>query len=178
MRTIKTYPISDFEELKFKILGWAQQFNEVVWLDGNDYPLKEEKFRAILAVDALTSLMTDSYQGFDMLKEYQTATMDWIFGFLSYDLKNDVEDLRSNNQDGLGFPDLYFFQPQKLFLFSDDTVEIQYLNGVAHEMETDWVDIQNFIAERDTGFQNPMKIQSRTSRESYLRKVKEILGHI
>ena len=53
---------------------------------------------------------------FEKLKEYQTYTNDWIFGYLTYDLKNDVEDLKSNNFDGLEFPDLYFFQPKKLFL--------------------------------------------------------------
>jgi para-aminobenzoate synthetase component 1 len=31
------------------------------------------------------------------------------------------------NFDGLGFPDLFFFQPKKLFLLNDIEVEIQYL---------------------------------------------------
>ena len=30
-------------------------------------------------------------------------------------LKNDVESLESNNFDGLQFPELYFFQPKKIF---------------------------------------------------------------
>src|SRR5690606_13275911 len=111
MRTLKTYPLSNLEFLKPKILNWAQQFDEIIWLDGNDYPLKEQTFKAVLAVDAFTGQQTDFQHSFDKLEEYQTITADWIFGYLSYALKNDVENLQSKNHDGLGFPDLYFFQP-------------------------------------------------------------------
>src|SRR5690606_39432371 len=92
---------------------------------------------AVLAVDAFTSIQTDYHNAFENLKEYQSITKDWIFGYLTYDLKNDVEDLKSENFDGLQFPDLYFFQPKKLFLFKDNQVEIQYLNAVSDELETD-----------------------------------------
>jgi hypothetical protein len=65
---------------------------------------------------------------FEDLKQYQQVTKDWLFGYLSYDLKNDIEELQSHNFDGLEFPDLYFFQPKKLFLLKGNELEIQYLN--------------------------------------------------
>ena len=106
MRTVKKYPFSLTEDSKTKLLQWAQQFDEVVWMDSNNYSQKHETYQAILAVDAFTSIKTDAYTAFDKLKDYQTTTADWIFGYLTYDLKNDVEKLNSNNFDGLGFPDL------------------------------------------------------------------------
>ncbi len=99
--------------LKEQLLQWSQQFDDVVWLDSNNYHQKYAKHDAVLAIDAFTSIQTDYHNAFEKLKEYQTITKDWIFGYLSYDLKNDVEDLQSNNFDGLAFPDLYFFQPKK-----------------------------------------------------------------
>ena len=36
---------------------------------------------------------------------------DWIFCAFSYDLKNEIENLRSKNPDGIGFPSCQFFQP-------------------------------------------------------------------
>ncbi len=92
----------------------AQQHTEIIWLDSNNYRHLYPTFDAVLAVDALTAIKTDYHHAFDDLKEYQTVTADWIFGYLSYDLKNDVERLTSSNADQLGFPDLYFFQPKKL----------------------------------------------------------------
>ncbi len=107
MRVIKKYSIQLNEVLKKQILNWSQQFDEVIWLDTNEHQLNHTYYKAILAVDAITSIRTDFQNSFEELEEYQTLSKDWLFGYLSYDLKNDVENLSSNNFDGLYFPDLY-----------------------------------------------------------------------
>ncbi len=178
MRTIKKHSLSDLEMLKPKILNWAKQYEEVIWLDGNDYPQKEQNYRAVLAIDAFTALKTDAYQGFDKLREYQSTAKDWVFGYLTYDLKNDVENLNSQNSDGLDFPDLYFFQPKKVFLFSEDFVEVQYLNMVADEIESDWVSILENNSFENNSFENKIEIQNRTSKKEYIEKVNKALEYI
>lgn len=178
MRTLRKYPFSLTEASKKRFLLWAQQFDEIVWLDSNNYSQTHQTYQAILAVDAFTALKTDSQNAFGKLKEYQNTTKDWLFGYLSYDLKNDVENLKSNNYDGLNFPDLYFFQPKKLFLFSEEQVEIQYLNMVSDELEEDWKTISNLVFEPDAVEAKSYTIQARTSKNSYLEKVNEMLGHI
>ena len=109
MRTTKTYTLDNPSRFKSKLLQWAQQFDEIIWLDSNNYTQQHSSYDAILAIDAFTSIKTDYYSCFDKLKEYQEQTADWIFGYLSYDLKNDTENLASKNPDNLEFPDLYFF---------------------------------------------------------------------
>ncbi len=179
MRTVKKYPFSLTEASKNRLLQWAQQFQEFVWLDSNNYPQTHETYQAILAVDAFTALKTDSQDAFDKLKEYQSTTADWIFGYLSYDLKNDVENLHSKNIDGLDFPDLYFFQPKKLFLFSENYVEMHYLNIASDEMEEDFNAIFEIIQQpEESKILKPIKISVRTSKDSYLQKVEEVLEHI
>ena len=179
MRTLKKYPFSLTEDAKNHLLQWTQQFQEVVWLDSNNYSQTHGTFQAILAVDAFTALKTDSQNAFDKLKEYQTITSDWLFGYLSYDLKNDVEKLRSNNFDGLSFPDLYFFQPKKLFLFSENSVELHYLNMVSDELESDWKAISEIIFKlEEPETSKALSISLRTSKDNYLQKVGEILDHI
>ncbi|MCG2418320.1 aminodeoxychorismate synthase component I [Aequorivita sp. F47161] len=179
MRTIKKLSFSLNEVNKTRLLHWAQQFEEVVWLDSNNYSQKHETYQALLAVDAFTALKTDVYDAFSKLKEYQTTTADWIFGYLTYDLKNDVEKLHSNNFDGLNFPDLYFFQPKKIFLFSENSVELHYLNMVADEIEEDWASISKSLQKRGTDKNlNPVKINIRTTKDNYIRKVEEVLEHI
>lgn len=168
---------------KTKLLQWAQQFDEVIWLDSNQHQQKHTYYKAILAIDAFTSIKTDNQDAFNKLEEYQKTTKDWIFGYLSYDVKNDVEKLSSSNFDGLHFPELYFFQPKKLFLFSETEVEIQYLNFIAEELEDDWNEIYNLCESqlqsnylKETS--NPIKIQLRTSKDSYFDKFVTILKHI
>ncbi|MDN3724071.1 anthranilate synthase component I family protein [Aequorivita sp. SDUM287046] len=179
MRTVKVFSFPLTDKSKNAILQWSRQFSEVVWLDGNNYSTKHCTFQAVLAVDAFTALKTDSHNAFQQLHEYQSMTADWIFGYVSYDLKNDVENLHSNNFDGLNFPDLYFFQPKKLFLFYDDCVEVHYLNMVSDEMDADLklITEPSIQAEKSEPLK-PLNIQSRTSRESYIQKVENVLEHI
>src|SRR5690606_6814050 len=100
-------------------------------------------YDVLVAVDAFTSIKTDSFQAFKELDAYQKNTKDWLFGYLSYDLKNDIEPLQSDNFDGLNFPELYFFQPQKLFLIHGNSLEMHYLNFIAEEMDIDLKTIYN-----------------------------------
>jgi para-aminobenzoate synthetase component 1 len=151
----------------------------VIWLDSNDYKQKHSKYEAVLAVEAFTAIETSAAGAFDRLQEYQQITKDWLFGYLTYDLKNDVEELTSENPDGLNFPDLYFFQPKKLFLLKGDTLELQYLRMVDDEMDDDLKAIFNLHKEDPKKtFLGPVEIQPRLPKSEYLEKVKEMLGHI
>ena len=180
MRTHQTNIVKDIETFKQRLLAWSTQFEEVVWLDSNNYSQRYSSYDAILAVDAFTAIQTDYTNAFEKLKEYQTITNDWVFGYLTYDLKNDVEVLTSNNFDELEFPDLYFFQPKKLFLIKGNQVEIQYLNAVEDELEDDLSQIEkekNLENNSDTNKED-VKIKLRIHKDEYFEKVGKVLEHI
>jgi len=159
-------------------LAWSQQFDDVLWLDSNDYPQKESSYDAILAVDAFTSIKTDYFNAFEKLKEYQTVTNDWIFGYLTYDLKNDLEDLKSENFDGLHFPDLFFFQPKKLFLLKGNMLEIQYLKMVDDEVNNDLNEIHQIPDYTPSNISSAVKIKLRIHKDEYFEKLNSMLAHI
>jgi para-aminobenzoate synthetase component 1 len=169
--------IPDPEQFKQQLLSWSQQFREVVFLDSNTYPQEYSSFDCMMAVDAFTSLKTDYHNAFEDLKQYQQTTKDWLFGYLSYDLKNDVEPLRSSNFDGLHFPDLFFFQPKKIFLLKGNELEIKYLLFCDDELEEDFEEI---IQNKNDSFEalDKVEVQQRISKESYLEKVTKMLEHI
>jgi para-aminobenzoate synthetase component I len=177
LRTVITKDISQFLNFKNQLLHWANQHREVVFLDSNDYHQKYSSYDVVLAVNAFTSIKTDYENAFQDLYQYQSQTKDWLFGYLSYDLKNDTEALQSNNFDGLNFPDLFFFQPKKLFLIKENQVEIQYLRMCDDEIEADFNDIVlsklcDFATLRE------ITINQRISKENYLSKVSKMLEHI
>ena len=164
-------------QFKHQLLTWGQQFQEIVYLDSNNYPQRYSSYDCILAVDAFTSIKTDYHNVFEDLKQYQQVSKDWIFGYLSYDLKNDNEDLSSNNFDGLGFPDLFFFQPKKLFLLKGNQLEIQYLNMCDDEVEQDLEEVSLHVLDiREQT--SKIEINQRISKDNYLEKVSKILKHI
>lgn len=176
LRTSIKITLENPSEFKIQLLLWSQQFREAIFLDSNNYDQKYSSFDAVLAVDAFTSVKTDEHNAFEDLKQYQQITKDWLFGYLSYDLKNDTEELKSSNYDGLHFPDVFFFQPKKLFLLKEDQLEIQYLNMCDDEVEEDLEDIRNQKSEISQ--KSEIKIQQRISKESYLEKVSTMLEHI
>lgn len=160
-----------------QILNWGQQFREIVFLDSNHYPQQYGSYDCVLACEAFTSIKTDYHNAFEDLKQYQQETKDWLFGYLSYDLKNDTEKLTSGNFDGLHFPDLFFFQPKKLFLLKGNELEICYLNMCDDEWEADFEAISN-VQLAISNQLSEIFIQPRISKERYLQKVNEMLQHI
>lgn len=160
------------------MLIWSQLFNEVVWMDSNAHKDHFSSYDAILAVGSQSSLQTSYHEAFEQLKEYQSQVNDWIFGYLTYDLKNDLEDLTSENYDGLQFPDLFFFQPKKLILIKDTTVEFHYLKTVESDLETDLITIQQFNNSTLQQSKNDIKIKLRIHKDAYFEKVSAMLDHI
>jgi para-aminobenzoate synthetase component I len=179
LRTTQNHQPKNIETFKQNLLLWSQQFDDVVWLDSNNHKDQYSNYDAVLAVDAFTTIRTDFFDAFERLKEYQTSVKDWIFGYLTYDLKNTTERLKSENFDGLDFPDLYFFQPKKLFLFKDNQVEIQYLKMVDDEIADDLLSINSCVSPSavETS-QNPIKIKLRIHKDEYFEKVTKMLDHI
>lgn len=183
-RTTRTYSIKSISNLNEKLLQWAQQYETAVWLDSNHHNQGYTSFHSILAVDEFTSIQTDVVNAFEKLKEYQSITQDYLFGYLSYDVKNATENLTSTNSDGLGFAELFFFQPQKILFIKNDSIEFQYLTMVDDEIDTDFEAIcTQEIKQKNTAstrLENGgnIVIKPRIQKQDYLFKVGEILEHI
>ncbi|MEO2126673.1 MAG: aminodeoxychorismate synthase component I [Christiangramia sp.] len=177
MRTSKSFKLAEPDIFKKKLLSWSRQFREIAWLDSNNHESNTGEYEAVLAVEAFTAIKTDHFGAFDKLKEYQETTADWIFGYLSYDLKNDVEDLKSANFDGLQFPDLYFFQPQKLIFLKEHTAEFVYLRMVDDEIDGDFEAIRQTEVEEVASLPQ-LSMQPRISKTDYFEKLEQLLRYI
>lgn len=178
-RTSIQFQVKNIAEFKTQLLVWAQQFEIAVWLDSNNYDQKYSNFDAVLAVDAISKIESSYNNAFSQLKKYRSEAKDYIFGYLGYDLKNDVEDLTSSNFDGLNFPDLLFFQPKKLFFIKGNTVEIKYISAFEQEIETDLEKIGKLKAKsQKLNVKNKLKIKLRIHKDDYYKKINTILNHI
>lgn len=181
MRTNISKYIHNVALFKEQLLYWSHQFREVVVLDSNIESNENQLYKSydlVVAVEAFTSIQTDYEKAFEDVYQYQSKANDWLFGYLSYDLKNDVEHLKSQNFDGLQFPDLYFFQPKKIFLLKGNSVEIQYLNMCDDEVEFDFEEITQSPKAKAKSQELPINIQQRISKENYLKKTEKMLAHI
>lgn len=125
----------------------------------------------MIAAAAQDELKCSACNAFDQLKSFYATHKQWIFGFFSYDLKNEIEDLSSSHLDGLDFPDLYFFVPKYLIAFKDGKAEVL----IGHHSILD--DIESFRSEAETKL-NSIKIAQRLSKDQYIHKVEALQDHI
>ncbi|TAF59109.1 MAG: anthranilate synthase component I family protein, partial [Flavobacterium sp.] len=177
MRVSEFYTIDNPSLFKEQLLHWAQQFREVAFLDSNNYPQAYSSYDCLLAVDAFTLLQTDNDNAFEDLKQYQQTTKDWLFGYLSYDLKNDSERLQSNNFDGLDFPDLFFFQPKKIFLLKGNQLETRYLHLCDDELQEDYQDITTIVLQQSSASES-VEVQARIDQKKYIEQVQKMQEYI
>ena len=169
-----TVSLSDIETFKAKALAWANHFRVVCLLDSNNYPHKNYTSKEwVLAIDATEEIACNE-NAFDALKEFQAKANATIFGFLSYDLKNEIENLESGNDDGLKFPELFFFKPRYVFEISGDKLTVNRNYPETFEL------IER-IRQQDTIHETQdlkHELQARTSKETYLENIEKIRAQI
>ena len=121
-----TFTIDDIILFKKKAFAWAVPFERICYLDSNQHVSNYSKYEALLAVGVEDEILSDERKGlsFELLKLFYENKKDWLFGFLSYDLKNEVEDLNSTNFDNIELPNLHFFQPKIVIEFSEKEIRI------------------------------------------------------
>ena len=100
----------------------------------------------------------------------------YIFGTLSYDLKNQLFDLTSTNHDGVEFPDYFFFVPSHVVKLYKEHAE--FVQGTK---DPDCLEfLNNFLEEEtDQNFHHfPYTFTARTYKEKYLDQVQALKNHI
>ncbi len=179
MRIVDHITIDDVSHLKSQLIAWAQNYETVCWLDSNEHRDKYGNFDALLGLGVASSLTTGTEKAFSKLESYRKKTKDWILGYLSYDLKNNLEKLKSENLDSLKIPDLYFFQPQKLFVLKGNILSLHYIPAVSADLETDKKDILAATeAKVSNSSENKLKIKLRIHKDDYKDRVEKMLAHI
>lgn len=175
MRTHHNFPFDSLSRIKSALLEWSKGYEDALWLDSNSHQDQYSSFEACLAVG-----FAQTYESLDELHEFVGQQKDWLFGYFTYDVKNQIEDLTSGNVDSLDFPEMHFFQPQKIIIIKDGRLHFKYLNSHAQESERDYEAILNlqFVQTYQEKKKNAINIQSRLTKETYLDKANHFLEHI
>lgn len=104
--------------------GITSVFDSVAYLNSND--VNKTSMIAIGSLDEYVINQNDEGNSFERLQNFIDLNADWLFGYLTYDLKNHIECLSSENFDNLEFPLARFFRPEIVAIVKDDKLEIQY----------------------------------------------------
>lgn len=191
MAETTTISIADIASFKQKALAWANRFNVVCLLDSNQYNFKSYPAKEwVLAIDATDFISTGLLQpvlslnsndtpgnAFEKLRAFTSNLSAPAFGFLGYDLKNEIEKLQSNNHDGLGFPDMFFFKPRYILELTGNklTVNRNYPETFELIEAIEKYEVQNATYEVETPC-TPLK--ARTAKDVYLQSIESIKQQI
>lgn len=180
MRRHRSFTISSPSTYKEALLAWSKNFRQFVWLDGNGHSDRYGSFDAILAISVQTDVSKESIKNIDEIDAFIVKKQDWLFGCLSYDLKNDLEQLTSENHDGLGFPKVHFFQPDKIVMLKDGKLDFLYLDAYSGEIQKDYAQLKAYgLHEKDQRWlQQSVRIKLRIHKEAYFEKINKLLRHI
>ena len=167
-----------FKEIdKSKLIEWAQTHNPCVILDSHatqnpDYP-NGFSYDLIIGVGVVAELSSNE-NSFDKLKAFHEQHQDWMLGYLSYDLKNELEDVSSNNEDSHNIPNLQFFVPKTVITVKDEVMKIETFSSSATNVFQEIIGIE--IPEMSDSV--AINIQPRIHHAEYIRGVKSFLHHI
>ncbi|RAJ22901.1 anthranilate synthase component I family protein [Pedobacter cryoconitis] len=156
---------------KQKALQWANQFEVCCCFDSNEYTDPYSKYDFLLAAGTEHQLNVPTGNAFKALKTFAQAHPGWLFGLLSYDLKNEIEELNSGKENKLDFPDLFFFAPKYLIAVSNGRIEV--LAGPSDLLETIHGIKQHAVTSAPV-----LQLEPKMDRVTYLAKVNELRDHI
>lgn len=171
--------ITEIQNIKQKAIDWANQLEVCLLLDNNEsinaFGVHDAEF--IMAAGVKNSIIGNTHNDFEKLKAFKlTHTNEYIFGFLTYDLKNQIEKLESNHADGIQFPSLYFFVPEHLLII-DKNHQIIFKSGQFNSFEKWLQSIEN--ASKTEILSNKIcTLKQRISKENYLENIEKIKNHI
>ena len=179
MRVEKIKEIPSHKNLLNRLLRWINPEPVSCLLTSNGHTDLYGKFDFLVGVGTYTHLETHMGSSFSELAAYRSQTRDWLLGFLTYDLKNEVENIESNNQDVLNFPSLFFFQPLKLIKIEGNQIHFLYLPEVSGDIDHDFEILFSKKEEKEIPENHSApKIKVRFTKDAYCEQVSKMLAHI
>ena len=155
------------------MLNWTNRFNICCFLDNHQYHSAHQTVECLAAAGAV-EIFSPEKNILTQLSEFNRQHKDWLFGHFSYDLKNEIEPLQSKHPDHIGFPDVFFFQPETVLQLSDDQLTISSLS------KNPDIIYQEIVNSPWSIVHSPwtINIEPRITKEEYITTIQKLLAHI
>lgn len=155
--------------------GITSVFGSVAYLNAND--VNKTSMIAFGSLEECVINQSDFGNSFEKLQNFINQNADWLFGYLTYDMKNQIERLSSGHIDKLEFPLARFFRPEIVAHVKDDKLEIHYFEThTSQERLNQLITILNTPESKE--FQFNISFEPAISKAVYLQDVRQIQRHL
>jgi para-aminobenzoate synthetase component I len=168
------FTITDFNEVKKKVLNWANRFSTFCFLDNHQYNMRPHTVECMLAVGSKRIFTTNAGDALNGLQHFIDQKPSWLFGHLGYDLKNEIEGFTSSHPDHIGFTDICFFEPETIIRLSPGNMTIEG----APDPDAVFKEIGQQQEPVPLLASPAIQIQQRLSRTAYLQTIEQLRAHI
>lgn len=169
----------DLTRVRTNLLEFARAYDFSCILDSNSEgidPVSRQGVKYDLVAGFANQKDTYTLTKFSDLESIDQDNTKWLLGFLTYDLKNKIEDLSSSNTDHLQWPSLFFFEPEILVTLQNLVITIQTKTN-SQTAESIFGLLLDSPAK--TQPQQPkLQLEARMSSDEYCEKFHQIQTHI
>ncbi len=171
----------NLEEIRNKLLNFSQQFDTCFFYDSNAElniasALSYRSYDLLVALGTNKTIKFEAGQHFNNLADFQNTNHTWLFGYLSYDLKNEIEDLFSHNEDLLALPLAHFIEPQLVIAILGNKMEVIVIDKKLEEQKI--ADALQSVSAQIDEFKHSCTIQHQTSKENYIHTFEKLQQQI
>ncbi len=154
---------------------WVQLYKHAFILDSNHYSQSYKSEERLIALGFREQLSCTSSDSLAKLQQFIDKSNDWLFGFLGYDLKNEIYELESENNDSVGLDDLFFIIPKFIIRIRKDGSKELLIHK--SDME-EWHNMQSNKERTKVIPEKQVRLQARISKKDYIRAIDKIQSHI
>jgi para-aminobenzoate synthetase component 1 len=177
MTTTRTIikPVPDLNNFKYKVLNWLKKFSTFCFFDSNNYSSWGQGIDCLAAGGIKRDFSAEPGHALEDFQNFQDASphRSWLFGHLSYELKNEIYQLNpTDKEDPLGFPGLYFFEPEVLVIIKNAELTI-----VADDPGRIYLEIETAVPASSLS-KNKIDISGRVGQDEYLEVIGKLKRHI
>lgn len=169
--------LNDSSLFKNNIISWSSSFDKIAYFDSNNYKdTIPNSYDILVGVGAKQSIeLIDEKDAFYKLQKFYNKHKNWMFGFFSYDLKNDTEKLKSENKYTLDFPVLHFFIPEFVLEIKNNVLIISS-NNSTKKIKSIFEEIK--LSNYSDNCTCNINFKSQYKKEEYIHKVDNLKKHI
>jgi para-aminobenzoate synthetase component 1 len=155
------------------MLHWANRFNICCFLDNHHYDSAYSTVECLVAAGAVRIFSADE-NILPQLSILNNREQDWLFGHIGYDLKNEIEQLHSDHPDRIGFPTVFFFQPETVLQLQGSALKI---STISTDPQTVFDALQQIVVPENTPTTG-ITVKPRISPAQYTDIIRSLLQHI
>lgn len=176
-----TYPLAP-SSFSIDLDALNTQFNRVCVFDSNAQANDRTFINCsqLIAIGCVQELIIKKEgNALNQLQQFIDASNRWLFGYLSYDLKNEIENLHSRNDDEIQFPSLHFFSPLLVLEVNQENCWVHFDDLYISKTKAEQV--LSGLAKPSTSVSktpSAVSIQSKITKQEYLTAVKALQQHI